>query len=162
MGLTVVCRGYIHAVQSSVLAGLGSPIAAIGTTASTIVTICAAVTGVTVLVRGVASRSRRDIARKLKICWQVGPDTEQTGALAYNESKESFGEVVLTVTCGLRGREARRDIGLLRSGQDYLWAGPLVHDAIASKRSDRPFVVEVGDRHDTKPHGVQATFRNGK
>ncbi|MFD2419355.1 sugar ABC transporter substrate-binding protein [Amycolatopsis pigmentata] len=149
-------------MQSSVLAGLGSPIAAIGTTASTIVTICAAVTGVTVLVRGVASRSRRDIARKLKICWQVGPDVEQTGALAYNESKESFEEVVLTVTCGLRGREVRRDIGLLRSGQDYLWAGPLVHDAIAAKRSDRPVVVEAGETHITKPHGVQATFRNGK
>lgn len=162
MGLIPVQRGYIHAVQTWVLAGLNFPLGAIGTTASTVVSVCAAVTGVTVLVRGIASRSRRDIARRLKVCWQVGPDAGQTGALAYNESKASFEEVVLTVTCGLRGREIRRDVGLLRGGQDYLWAGALVHDALASKRSGRPVVVEAGDRHDTRPHGVQATFRNGK
>ncbi|WP_177242448.1 sugar ABC transporter substrate-binding protein [Amycolatopsis marina] len=130
--------------------------------ASTIVAICAAITAVTALIGAVRSNRRKDRARRLKIGWQVGSEAERTGALMFNESKLAFEEVVLTVTCGLHGREARQDVGVLPSGQDYLWASGSVHESISSRPVGRPVEQAAGTSHDSRPHGVQVTFRNGR
>jgi hypothetical protein len=63
-------------------------------------------------------------------------------------------EVVLTVTCGLHGREARQDVGVLPSGQDYLWASGSVHQSISSRPVGRSVELIAGTPHDNKPHGV--------
>ncbi|WP_116044531.1 sugar ABC transporter substrate-binding protein [Amycolatopsis palatopharyngis] len=130
--------------------------------ATTVVAICAAITAVTALVGAVRSSRRKERARRLKIGWQVGADAGLTGALMHNESKLAFEEVVLTVTCGLHGREARQDVGVLPSGQDYLWASGSVHQSISSRPAGRPVELGSGTPHENKPHGVQVTFRNGK
>lgn len=130
--------------------------------ASTVVAICAAITAVTALVGAVRSSRRKERARRLKIGWQVGAEAERTGALMHNESKLAFEEVVLTVTCGLHGREARQDVGVLPSGQDYLWASGSVHQSISSRPVGRTVELVAGTPHDSRPHGVQVTFRNGR
>ncbi|GLY68844.1 sugar ABC transporter substrate-binding protein [Amycolatopsis taiwanensis] len=134
----------------------------VGTAASTIVGICGAITAVGALARAAGASRRRARARALKISWQVGSRAEQTGALALNESKTTFENVVLTVACGIHGREVRQDLGLLRAGQDYLWASTVVHESLRSRKVDHGLDQGNGASHDRRPHGVQVTFRNGR
>lgn len=126
----------------------------VGAIASTVVAVCAAITAVTALVRTVRSSRRKGRAKGLKIGWQAQSGPDSTGALVYNESKGTFQQLVLTVSCGIRGRTARKDIALLKAGDEHVWPSEDVHRS--------PAAPEVGDAHDTAPHKVQITFRDGK
>jgi arabinogalactan oligomer/maltooligosaccharide transport system substrate-binding protein len=129
--------------------------------ASTIAAICAAITAVTALVGAVRSNRRKERARRLKVGWQVGAEAEGTGALMHNEPKLAFEEVVLTVTCGLHGREARQDVGVLPGGQDYLWASGSVHQSISSRPVGRPVELVAGTPHDTAWRASHLPQRQG-
>ncbi len=132
------------------------------TVASAIVALCGAVTAVVTATRMAPWSRRQQRAEQLKIGWRVESDTERTGALAHNDSKAAFEDVMLTVTCGIHGREARQDVGVLGPGRDYLWTSDSLHQTIDSRSSKRGVVVDLGPTHAAKPHGVQATFGDGK
>lgn len=133
----------------------------IGAVASTLVAITGAITGLAAAYGILRGSRRKDRARRLRIGWQANPETASTGAFVLNESKGVFEDVVVTVTCGLNGRDARQDIGVLPAGREHYWDSGSVHDTIRSRHSTST-VTEEARSHDTKPHGVEVTFRNGK
>ncbi|GAA2123601.1 hypothetical protein GCM10009802_28030 [Streptomyces synnematoformans] len=126
--------------------------------ASTVVAVCTAITGVVALARAIRSNQRTVRAKSLKIGWQVDSGPDSTGALVLNESQATFQKLVITVTCGPRLRTARKDIALLKAGDEHLWPSDDVHSSVRT----RPSPTDASTRHHGTPHNVQITFRDGK
>ncbi|MFW6695743.1 sugar ABC transporter substrate-binding protein [Streptomyces sp. MAR4 CNX-425] len=126
--------------------------------ASTIVAICTAITGVVALARAIRSNQRTVRANSLKIGWQVDSGPDATGALVLNESNTTFQKLVVTVTCGARLRTARKDIAVLKAGDEHLWPSGDVHRSVPAE----PSPADASARHHGTPHDVQITFRDGK
>lgn len=126
--------------------------------ASTIAAAVTVTTAVGVGLRAVWSRRRKARAQQLRIGWQVESGPASTGALVINESKVVFEKLVLTVSCGIRGRAVRKDIALLKAGGEHLWSTEDVHRSPDSPLS----VADETGRHHQVPHDVQLTFRDGK
>ncbi|MEI7058705.1 extracellular solute-binding protein [Nocardioides sp. CCNWLW239] len=100
------------------------------------------------------SRRRVVRARRLKVDWDV---EREPGVVILNESKTTFERLVLTVSCGIRGRTARTDITLLQPNDPHRWPSEQVHQspAFASHRTE-------SERHDLSHHETSLTFRDGK
>jgi arabinogalactan oligomer / maltooligosaccharide transport system substrate-binding protein len=100
------------------------------------------------------SRRRVVRARHLKVDWDV---EGEPGVVILNESKTTFDKLVLTVSCGIRGRTARTDITLLQPHDPHHWPSDQVHQspAFANYRME-------SERHAVTYHETSLTFRDGK
>lgn len=100
------------------------------------------------------SRRWKTRAEQLRLGWQVESDPQTTGALVYNGSKFPLQQLVVTVACGARGKTFRRHVAVLKADDTHVWRTSDMHGSGAESVDGR--------KHDTEPHRVHATFRNGK